>query len=243
MADSGQNTRAIPAPNGPLAAAGKAAIIVPLIIGGAIIAAAFLLWHSHSLKLRAAEAACAEEDMRRELRDAYRRLRAFDPQGSLDHIHAAAGHLAGMNISRNTDYMELKVALLMLEGEVLFITDAKTNAALAEKRFDEALAILPHASGEYWEFGVFGRARARLEQGKCGEAAGDLDRLLARNPNFGSAYYWRSQARKCHGDAEGSAADERRAKSLDSWPPLRDFMESSGRWMRDVLCDEDARKR
>ena len=140
----------------------------------------------------------------------------------------------------------MKVALLLLEGETLCMKDCVRHADTAEEKFDRALELMPYASGDMWQVGMLGRARARVELKKYREALGDLDSVLDRNPSFGSAYYWRSQTRAALDDREGAQKDEARARALDSWPPLRDFMQPGSVWTRDIFnrhrFGEDAEK-
>lgn len=224
-----------------LAQYGRTAIVVPLIIGGAIIVAVILLWHEHNKKLRLSEAAQIEEAARQELRSAYVEMRALRPQMALERSDEAKKLLAQLPASLKADYANLKVAQLLVEAESQFMIDCGKYAADAEEKFDEALALMTYASGEMWQFGMLGRARARYEQGKNEETVSDLNTLVERNPSFGSAYYWRSLAQKNLENFEDAKKDELRAKALDSWPPLRDFMQASCVWSRDILCTPELR--
>lgn len=221
----------------PMPGAGMKSIIVPLIIGGALIAAVFVLWDAHADKIRIAEMTRVEEEMRGELRDAYRELRCFRPSKSLETVKAAAAKMGSLESSLPQAYAEIKVAALIIEAESEFMLDSAGRAGRAETKLTEALNLMTHASGQLWEMGIMGRARARLEQEDHGGALRDLDLLLERNPSFGAAYYWRAHARDSLGDASGAAADERRARALDSWPPLRDFMQNKTQWTRDLFCE------
>lgn len=219
----------------PLAEVGKASIIVPLIIGGAIIVAVILLWEAHNSKLRIIEMSRIEEMTRIKLRGAYVKMRALRPEIALQKSKKADELLTSLNAKWHTDYADLKISLNLLEGESLLMQDCAANAPEAEKRFDQAIAFMNFASGEMWQFGMLGRARARIKQGKFQQALADLNSVMDRNPSFGSAYYWRSLTRKNLGDDAGAKADENRTRSLDSWPPLRDFMQASCVWTRDIL--------
>ena len=223
----------------PLADQGKAMILVPLIIGGAVIVSIIMLWEAHSRKLRLAEMSHNEVIARNELRDAWTEMRALRPETALEKTDSASKLIDTLKSARAktwaTDYAELKVGLLLLEAESLFMKDCAKNAPEAEAKFDEALSLMVLSSGEMWQSGLLGRARARYEQGKYAETIADLDQVMTRNANFGSAYYWRSLAKEKTGDAAGALADARIAKRLDSWPPLRDFMQASCVWTRDIL--------
>lgn len=219
-----------------LVESGKTAIIVPLIIGSAVIVAVIMLWEAHYRKVRIAEMTRVEELVRVDLRNAYQELRAHNPQGALSHTAVAREKMSELRRTVIDDYADLHVALLLIEAESLFMDDCKANAATAEERFNRALSQMTRASGGMWLFGMIGRARTRYELGRYREAESDLDQIMERNPSFGAAYYWRSQARDRLGDAEGAAEDARRAWNLDSWPPLRDFMQPAGVWERDILC-------
>ena len=218
---------------------GKAAILVPLIIGGAVIVAIIVLWQTHAQKIRVAQMARTEELARMELRAAYLEMRALRPEAALKHTGNAAGLLKSLKTTWPSDYVDLRIPLLLMEGESLFMKDCALHAVDVEKRFDQAIGLMRYASGETWQFGMLGRARARIEQGRYKSALGDLDVVLERNPSYGSAYYWRSLARKNLGDAAGASEDEKRARNLDSWPPLRDFMQASCIRTRDILCEQD----
>lgn len=226
----------------PLASAGKSTVMVPLILGGAIIAAAVLLWYSHTGKSRVAEMARAEELVRADLRNAYRELRAYNPEGAMKFVGDAEGRMKNLRTSWPTDYADLRVAIFLIKGEAGFMIDPDANAADAEHCFSTALKNLVHSSGELWEGGMLGRARVRFQQGKCAEAEEDLNRLLDRNPNFGAGYYWRARVRNCLGDNQGARRDAWRAKCLDSWPPLRDFMRGERKWRRDILGNPELRE-
>lgn len=201
------------------------AILVPLILGGAIIVAILVLWEAHRRNWAIAETARAEIAVRKELRAAYDELRGRRPEQALSHA-VEAGRMMDeqLHFRWRTDYAELKIARNLVEAESLLMIDRRANAPAAERLFNEALGWMSHASGGLWSFGMLGRARTRYELGRYGDALADFDMLLDRNASFGAAYYWRSLTRSKLGDARGAAADERRARALDSWPPLRDFI-------------------
>lgn len=220
----------------PLPASGKGAIVVPLILGGAIIVAVIMLWEAQTHKDRVTATAHVEERVRADLRLAYAELKARNPEAAIVQTTEANEKLASLHTALATDYAELKMASLLIEGEALFIIDSCANAVAAEDRFNRALGLMIHSSGEIWQYGMLGRARAKLEQADFVTAIADLDLLLERNPSFGAAYYWRSLAKKAAGDDAGAGEDARIARNLDSWPPLRDFMQGSRSWTRDILC-------
>ncbi len=219
-----------------LAGYGKSIILVPLIIGGALIVATILMWHAHNRRARLTEATQVEEQVRDELRAAYVEMRALRPAQALTRSDAAKELMAKLPVNLAPDYADLKVAQLLVEGESLFMLDCAAYAEAAEERFDEAMNHMNYASGEMWLFGMLGRARARYESKRYEQALHDLNAVMDRNESFGAAYYWRSLTRTALGDIRGAKADERRARALDSWPPLRDFMQASCRWTRDVLA-------
>ncbi|MCD7897951.1 MAG: tetratricopeptide repeat protein [Planctomycetaceae bacterium] len=219
----------------PLAEFGKGIILVPLIIGGAVVVAVIMLWHAHVQRVRLAEAAQTEILVRNELRSAYMELRRLRPDMALERAGHAANLMASLESKMPSDFAGLKVAQLLVEGESLFMENCRRNAAAAEVKFDEALAYMSYASGDMWQFGMLGRARARFEQEKYEEAVRDLDQIMDRNPSFGAAYYWRSLAHWKLGNDALAHADEVRARNLDSWPPLRDFMQANRAWTRDIL--------
>lgn len=223
----------------PLAEVGKAVIVVPLILGAAIIVSVVLLWEAHARRVRQFEMNKIEQTVRLELRAAYMDMRSLNPGAALEKAENASQMLQSLDIRWLSDYAELKIPLYLVEGESLLMLDRDANAGQAEERFDQALTIMEYASGEMWQFGMLGRARARYEVGKFQEAAADFSSVIDRNPNFGSAYYWRSFAYKALGDEEAAAADEARAKNLDSWPPLRDYLQTSCEWTRDILFCPD----
>ncbi len=218
-----ENRPKSPDPYGqPLAASGMSAVFVPLIIGGALVAAALILWSTHRNNLRLAESAQVEEEARADLRKAYRELRSGHPEASLVLTDKVGEKIRRLAIIWPTDYSDLRAALLLIEAQAEFMIDGKNRAGPIEAKFEQALSLLDRASGEFWEQGMLGRARARLELKEYREAEEDLSLLLAGNPNFGTAYYWRAKAREGMGDAPGAAEDERRAKNLAAWPPFRD---------------------
>lgn len=227
----------------PLAGAGITAILVPLIIGGAIVAAAIILWNTHTLKLRVAEAARIEELVRGDIRDAYRKVRYFAPFEALVCIREAEKKLGTMRTDFSVDYPELRIIMLIIESESEFMLDAAGSARDVESQLTEAMSLMTRASGELWQVAVFGRARARIELERWREAEEDLSLLLDRNDSFGAAYYWRSLARRSLGDAAGAESDEERARALDSWPPLRDYMQPKDEWVRDILSEPEVRVR
>lgn len=236
MTSSPTNQKGPPPPYRPdLPGGGKMAILVPLIIGGAMIIGVFILWGTHVRKVREGERAKVEEEVRTDMLSAYHALRDLKPEAALEITESVESRMKIFEGGLDGDYADLKVARLMIEAEAEFMLDCKNSAPSVEEKFDRAMGMMIRASGEMWEYGVMGRARARLEQGKFGEAVGDLDILLSRNPSYGAAYYWRSVARKGLGDGDGSREDEAMAKNLDSWPPLRDFMRDACVRERDFL--------
>jgi len=235
MGSTGEDKTMIDPYAEPLADYGKAAVMVPLIIGGAIIVAVIILWHSHALRVQMSEMARVEVLAREELRAAYNEMRALKPHLALTRAERAGKLIDTLQTDLATDYAQLKVALLLLEGETLFMKDCVRHADTAEEKFDKALGLMTYASGDMWQFGMLGRARARVELKKFREAQSDLDSVLDRNPSFGSAYYWRAQTHTALGDREGARKDEARARALDSWPPLRDFMQPGSVWTRDIF--------
>lgn len=225
--------------NRPLAPSGKAAVLAPLIIGGAVIVSLILIWDAHARKSRLSEMADNEIAARAELRSAWLEMRHSRPGAALEKTANAAALIAKMKPvlsgGPRTDYAELRISLLLLEGEALFMEDSAANAVRAEGKFDEALALMVFSSGPLWHSGHLGRGRARLEQGRYAEAIADFDQVAARNPGYGAAYYWRAIAREKSGDGSGARRDESVARRLDSWPPLRAFMPASGEEARDIL--------
>lgn len=201
-------------------------VIVPLVFGAAIVVAAFVLWNAHAKKIAIAESARIEEQVRAELREAYRHLREHRPEQALATVKTIETQMDALPINWVNDYSDLKVARLMMEAEAIFILDKSGSAEKAETLFNQALGLISHASGELWLFGVFGRGRVRFELGRYEDAIADFDNLLSRNPSFGAAYYWRSLAYAKIGQTAQAMTDGARAKSLDSWPPLRDFVRS-----------------
>lgn len=222
----------------PLAGAGKMAVIVPLIIGGALVASVIMLWEAHRQKQQLSEMTKIEEEVRIDLQNAYREVRYFRPQIALGILLGVEAKMQNLKTIWPTDYSDLRVALLLMKAESLYILDAKANAAGSEALFDEALKMMTRASGEMWLGGVLGRAKTRVELGRYHEAEGDLDLVMERNPSFGAAYYWRALARRGQGDETGAAADEERARSLDSWPPARVFWQGALMGSRDMLADD-----
>jgi hypothetical protein len=227
----------------PLAHFGKAALFVPLIIGGAVVASIIMLWGAHAREAHLAVLSRNEITAKSHLREAWLDMRARRPEAALEKTALASECIETLNSSRagelREDYAELRAGLLLLEAESLVMRDCAANAPEAEAKFGEALSLMEFASGELWEAGLFGRARARYEQAKYAEAAADLDQIMTRNANYGAAYYWRSLAREKLGDSAGAAADGRIARRLDSWPPMRDFMQASAVWTRDILSKPD----
>ncbi len=222
----------MPTSDASLSPPGKAAILVPLILGGAVVVSLILFWDAHARKARLAEMTDNEIAARTELRSAGRALRSADPAAALERTDAAGASIRKLRPllagSPHADYAELRISRLLLEAEALFMQDAAANAAVAEEKFGEALSLMVFSSGELWQTAHLGRGRARYEQGRYAEAVSDFDQVLTRNANYGAAYAWRSLARERAGDAEGARGDARTAKRLDSWPPLRAFARVSG---------------
>ncbi len=219
----------------PLADYGKAAIMIPLIIGGAVVVSLIILWRTYAQKVQMAEMARVEMSVRQELGEARAAVRDRKPNIALMRVREARGMLDSLKKGFSSGYARLNVSILMLEGEALFMKDGVRSADRAEVLFDSALGLMSSASGERWELGMLARARMRFELRRYGDALADLDAMLDRNPNFGVAYYWRSLTREVLGDKQGAKADERRARALDSWPPLRDFLHAGG-GTRDILA-------
>lgn len=203
---------------------GRAAVILALLFGGTLAVACLILWDSHREKLRMAEVARLEEQARRSIHDATRALGVALPDQALLMAKQADEQIASLKNILPADYFELVTEIQLIRGEAEFSLNPRDNANEAEMHFDSALGLMTSPSGDRWEKGMFGRARSRLEQRKFAEAEMDLTRILENNPNFGAAYYWRAQTRRSMGNDKGANADEVRAKRLDSWPPLRDFV-------------------
>lgn len=229
---------------GNLANFGYTPILAALIIGGALVAGAVMMWQTHNQKVQLMEMSRIEEQARVELRGAYMELRSLRPETALEKTGRADMLIQSLNAKLAPDYAPLKVSLLLVEAESLFMKDCAAHADLAEEKFDKALSLMSYASGELWQFGMLGRARARFEQGKFAEALGDLSSVLNRNPSFGAAYYWRALTREQLNETAAAKEDENKARALDSWPPLRDYMQAACIWTRDIIhkpkpCDTD----
>lgn len=214
---------------------GRAAIFAPLIIGGALVAGGVMVWQTHNRSRQITQMAQVEEDAREALRTAYSRMRSLDPVEALEHAGRAERLIGSLNAKLAPDYAPLKISLLLVEAESLFMKDCSAQADQAEEKFDQALRLMNYSSGGMWLFGMLGRARSRYEQGRYDEALADLNAVMDRNASFGAAYYWRSLTRRHLGDLDGAREDEQRARSLDSWPPLRDYMQVSCNWTRDII--------
>lgn len=214
---------------------GMSAIFATLVIGGALVAGALMMWQTHNRNVQLAEMSKIEEKARVEIRAAHNEMRARKPDRALERTERANALVNSLNPKLGPDYAPLKIGLLLVEGETLFMKDCVKYAAQAEEKFDQALRLMTFASGEMWQFGMLGRARARIEQEKYEEALSDLDNVMRRNPSYGAGYYWRSLVRDRLGDRAGAGEDEKKARALDSWPPLRDFMQSSSIWTRDII--------
>ncbi|MCC8179541.1 MAG: hypothetical protein LIP23_01310 [Planctomycetes bacterium] len=224
----------VPDPEEDVEPHGVMLIIVPLIFGAAVIIAFLLLWHSESTKSELSRIALMEEEARDYLNDAYQAVRARNPEKALALTAATGERLDQFQSRRKGAYMELKVVRLLIEGEAQMQLDSRRFAAESERKFTDALDHMTTSSGELWSFGMFGRARARFENDDYHGAIEDLDALLSRNPSFGAAYYWRSLGHAGLGDSLQAAVDEEKARILDSWPPLRDFMVGRDRSWRNV---------
>ncbi len=212
----------------PLPSFGKAALFVPLIIGGAVIVSLVMLWEAHAREARLAAASTSEIAARDCLREAWAALRAGLPDATLKKTADAAVCVEALRSAhveaRDTDYAELRAGLFLLEAEALLLRDGAAGAAAAEAKAGTALELLPFSGGGLWEAGLLCRARARHEQGRYADAIHDLDQIMTRNANYGAAYYYRALARENAGDDAGAREDERIARRLGSWPPLRGFL-------------------
>lgn len=214
---------------------GKASILAPLIIGGAVVAGSVMMWQTHNRNEQMAKMSRIEEEIRTELRSAYGSLRSLEPEETLNKTEKANTLFKSLNAKLAPDYASLKIYLLLVEAEALFMKDCAKHADQAEIKFDQAMHLMSYASGDLWLFGMLGRARTRYEQGKFEEALADLDTVMDRNPSFGAGYYWRSLTKDRLGDHDGAKRDEKKARSLDSWPPLRDYIQPSCQWTRDII--------
>lgn len=197
------------------------AILVPIIVGGAVLAAAILLWEAHSRKAAGLELSRTEVAVRRELRAGYAAVRRGQADDALAHA-ATAGEMLSRRLRGRwrTEYLELRMARNLITAEATLLLERPDGPAAAEALLTEALGWLTQTGGSYWQALMLARGRARLAGGRSGEAAADLDLLLERNPNFASAYYWRALARRDAGDVPGAEADETRARRLGAWPPV-----------------------
>ncbi len=204
-----------------------ALVIVPLIIGAAIVISAVIMWEGHERYLQSADTTRGEEEIRADLRHAYHQLRENRPDQALAVVHEIDSKIKQLKSQWVTDYLDIKAARCLMEGEALFRLDSVNNAQAAEAAFDGALTLMPHASGEFWLYGMLGRARTRFQIGDYAGAESDLTLLLDRNPSFGAAYFCFYDSGRNEDNTEGALADEEKAKTLDSWPPLRNFVMSS----------------
>lgn len=203
---------------------GTAAIMAPLIIGGALLVGAYILWDSHVRVARQAEMSRVEEEIRHDLIAAYRALVNGQPREALEVVGIINKKASILKGTGDFDYADIRSARLMLEAQAEFMILCDEGAAQVERKFTEALGCMMRASGHMWEFGMMGRARARIGLAKYKEAEEDLNILLTGNPNYGAGYYWRAMARYQLGDTEGARQDEERAIRLDSWPPRRNLL-------------------
>ncbi len=206
---------------------GTAAIIVPLIIGGALLICVYILWNSHMWNVRQTEMSRVEEEVRHDLIAVYRALIDNRPEKALEILNAVGKRESILKSAGEFAYSDIRSARLMLEGQAEFMLLCEEGAPQVERKFTEALGYLMRASGEMWEFGMMGRARARIGQRKYREAEEDLNILLAGNSNYGAGYYWRAMARYQLNNHEGARQDEERAIQLDSWPPRRNLLQDA----------------
>lgn len=226
-------------PDGVQLSGGAGTVLIALIIGGAILATAFMVWDFRQRREEMAERARLEEKVREDLIRAYNLLRNNEPQVALRRTAVAQANLERIAGGGPDDYAELRAARRILEAEAHAMLGGRERLEAAETEFSRALNIMRYSSGEIWMLGTYSRGRTRYDLAQYAEAVADFDAVLNRNAGFGAAYYWRSLAKRHLGDRVGAAQDAERAKSLDSWPPHRDFLHapdvSSTRWDRLVV--------
>lgn len=210
-----------------VARSGMALVIVPLIIGAAVVISLIVMWNARESKLQLTETTRVVEEIRTDLNHAYHELRDNRPDLALATVGEIELKMKRLKVDWVADYLDITAAPRLMKGEALFRIDSVKNARDAEAAFDSALAVMTHASGELWIYGLLGRGRTRYQLGNYAGAESDFTMLLDRNPSFGTAYFWRAHARRRLGDVQGAQADEEKAEALDSWPPLRSFVMSS----------------
>lgn len=216
---SNTNDNPLPEPETSRLADGGASIVVWLIFGSALLVAFMILWEARSSRHIKAEAAGVEEAVRRRMGDSFRLLRENRPRAVIEADADIAKGLEWLERVRPNGYKGLRAARLFILSEALLHLGGEDARMEAEKDFTAGLDLLERASGEVWELGMYGRGKARYKLGWYALAIEDFDSLIAYNPSYGAAYYWRHLAKTARGDVKGAAEDEAHAKALGSWPP------------------------
>lgn len=193
------------------------AILIPLLLGGALVVALFTAWQKHAAMEQVTDIAHIEEESTVEIRAALAALRAGDTARVLE--------LTQKLNDKTKKYVQnlptICVRTAILEGEALL----RQDSVKSESAFERAVSLLNRSGGITWEYALLGRGRARLANNKATEAVEDFDLILRHNAMFGAAYYWRARAHAALGNTTTAARDEADARRLDAWPPKVSFLQ------------------
>ena len=196
---------------------GWATIVVWLIIGCTGLLAGLILWEARSRKHIQTEAAQTEDAVKRQMSESYRLLRERRPRDVIAADAILAEKLAWLGQVNPNSYSSLKAARLFILSGALLLLEDRDAFVEAEKTLTDGIFLLELASGEIWQMGMFNRGRVRYKLGMHHEAIDDFDALIANNPSYGTAYFWRSLAKSAVNDANGANEDAHQAKALGAW--------------------------
>lgn len=167
---------------------GGAPIYTWLVVGVVAIMAFVVVWEKRSRDEIRAEAARLEDELRQDFKKSQRQLRDNRPREVLDRDPVIGKKVEWLVALDNRGYGRLRSARYFMRAAALGQLDTLQDWLRAEEDYDRGLNELGLAGGRGWEFGMYGRGRARYHVGRLEDAVSDFSDVIKANPSFGAAY-------------------------------------------------------